>query len=418
MKFLQKIKKVFSNYKTPILYSGSSFVKSGVQIITGFIIARLIAPSDLGIWNSISLAITYSVFLQAGLINGLNIELPLSLGKGENNRANNIAGTVLTITAITMLLSFIIGISYFFFGNINDSKMRYGILAVTFLIPISLYQSYLTSTFRSNSSFLNLAKLQIVEALLNLVTVVLVVRYAYYGMVGKVVLVGFISITILHFLRPFKISFSWNKKELILILKVGFPIFGLVYLDTISSTFDRLLLLKFGNVKSVGLYSFAMYSMSLFTIFSTSVASYIYPRMTYNYAQNNDKAVLWQYVKKITGVLLALQTPLVCIFIFIIPYAISNFFPLYIESTRAMQILLAAGLFKGSVVGVNVLWSIKAWKYMIFYQVLYSLFLVLFIYLGVTCYSNPLNGAALGVLFANALNLISGIILSKRATSS
>lgn len=62
--------------------------------------------------------------------------------------------------------------------------------------------------------------------------------------------------------------------------------------------------------------------------------------------------------KKITKILIIIQTPLSIIGI-MVPILIRNYFPNYILSTHAMQILLFAGLFKGSVVAVNALWSLK-----------------------------------------------------------
>ena len=101
---------------------------------------------------------------------------------------------------------------------------------------------------------------------------------------------------------------------------------------------------------------------------------------------------------------------------FIIPIAITAFFPRYFDSISTMQILLIAGLFKGSVVGVNVLWSMKSWKYMIIYQVLYSGFLICFTFIGMKYAQNKIEGAASGIMIANFVNLISGLILSYLAT--
>ena len=411
-----KIQNFFTQYKTPILYTGGSFIKSIAQLLVGFVVARYISPNDLGIWNTVTLVLAYSTLLQGGLINGLNLELPSALGKNEILRADRMAGTAFTLTVATSLATFAIGILVFFLTNHPDEKIKYGTLAVTFLIALSYYQNYLTATFRSKSSFLRLSLLQIIEAIINLSTLVLVVYYLYFGMIFKIVLVTSVTVAMLHFYRPIKVGFIWDKKELINMLKVGFPIFVLAFSESFSSTIDKLWLVKYSDMTDVGLYSFAMYSMSLFSLFSLSVATYIYPRMTFNYGQNNDKSILRKYVKKITLILFAAQTPLAILGYFIIPIAIATFFPKYLSSSFCMQILLIAGLFKGCVVGVNVLWSIKAWKYMVMYQTTYSLLLIFFTFLGVKYTQNKIEGAALGIMAANFLNLISGLSFSYLAT--
>ena len=255
-KHIVKISGLFNQYKTPILYTGGSFTKSIAQLLVGFVIAKFISPNDLGIWNTVTLVLTYSVFLQAGLLNGFNLELPAALGRGEQERANAMAGTALTLTVFTSLITFVIGLLVFFFTTHDDDKVKYGILAVTFLVAISYYQSYLTSTFRSNSSFLRLSLLQIIEAVINLATLVLVIYYAYYGMIFKIVLVTLISLVLLHLYRPIKVGLLWNKKELVNMFKIGLPIFGLAYLETFASTVDKLFLIKYSDMTNVGLYSF------------------------------------------------------------------------------------------------------------------------------------------------------------------
>ena len=77
-----------------------------------------------------------------------------------------------------------------------------------------------------------------------------------------------------------------------------------------------------------------------------------------------------------------------------------------------MQILLIAGLFKGAVIGVNVLWSIKKWKYMIIYQLSYSLLYAGFTYLFFILLNKTIEGIAIGVLLANVSSVILGLLLS------
>ncbi len=404
------------NYRTPILYTSGSIVKSIAQLFVGFVVARYISPYDLGVWNSLSLILTYSIFLQAGLINGLNLELPAALGKGEKDRADEMAGTAYTITAITSLFALATGLLIFIFYDGNDDKFRYGIFAITILVCLGYYQSYLTSTFRSKSSFEKLSLIQLTEGIVNLATLFLVIYFYYYGMIFKVIVVTLVSVFLLHLKRPMKVPFKWNFVELKKLLSVGVPIFGLVCLDSFTVTIDRLFLIKYSDMTNVGLYSFSMYSMTLFSLFSVSVSTYIYPRMTYNYGQNGDKTILWQYVKKITSLLFLVQTPLLVIGYLVIPQALSIFFPKYVACAIPMQILLLAGYFKGCIVGANVLWSIKSWKHMIIYQILFSSYLVIFTYIGITYFEDKIEGIAYGVLAANILNFFSGMLLSYMAT--
>lgn len=414
---IKEIQIKYNKYKVPILYSSGSIVKAISAILVGFIIAKYISPNDLGLWTAINIAVTYSVFLQAGLINGLNIELPYAYGKGDEEEAKNLAGTTQTFTFIISGIILLSGIACFLLYPTQNLKIKFGILAITFIIILNYYQNYLMSTFRSKNSFLNLSIVQIVDAFLNIASLVLVVYYSYFGMIIKAVFVISIYVILLHLYRPIRnIRWLWNKAAFIKLLKIGLPIFGLVCLDSFTSTIDKLLLIKYTDLNNVGLYSFGLYALTLFSLFSSSVASYVYPRMTYNYGKNNDKKIIWQYVKKITLLISSIQIPFVIIGYFIIPIFIKNYFHSYILSITAMQILLFAGFFKGCVIGVNALWSLKKLKYMILYQTIYSFFLIICTYFGIILFKNKIEGVAYGVLLANFLNLFSGLFLTYLAT--
>lgn len=414
----RKIKQGFVTYKTPLVYASSSIIKAFATLVAGFFIAKYVSPEDLGLWTTLSLFVTYALFLQGGVINGLNLELPLSFGEGKNKRARLYASVGQTFTVCASIILLIIGIVLYFFFPFENLKIKYGVLGISVIIAATFYQNYLLSTFRSNNAFLKLSYLQIIDAFVNILTIILVFYFSYYGMLLKAVLVIVVFVSILHFNRPLKVKLKWDKKIFFKLLKVGLPIFVLAYLESFALTFDKILIIKYSDLKSLGIYSFALYALTFSTLFSNALASYIYPKMTYSYGKDKNKLILWQYVKKITILLLVAQLPIVALGYYLIPPLVSTYFPAYNESIVPMQILLLAGILKGSVVGVNVIWSIRKWNYMIIYQVTYSLLFFGFIYLFINIYTDKINGVAIGVMMANAINLIMGISLSYKATHS
>ncbi|MEO6305840.1 MAG: oligosaccharide flippase family protein [Bacteroidia bacterium] len=411
-----KISQLYTQYKTPILFSGGSVAKAFAQMIVGFVIAKFVTPKDFGLWNTLNLALTYSLFVQAGLINGLNRELPYLFGKGEEKEATNMAGTVQTFTLISSVLVLLAGAGYIIFSDIKNPKVYYGIMGVTVLIVLNYYQSYLFSTFRSKNSFLNLSKLQFAHAFTNIVTLIFVFYYTYYGLVLKAITVSLIYVTLMHFTRPIKVGLLWNKEAFYKLIKVGLPIFALSYLEAIAGTTDKMLLLKYSNLENLGIYSFGFYALSSFSIFPSSIASYIYPKMTYNYGKTNDKLIMWKYAKKITLILLAVLTPIAILGYLICPILIERFFPAYLASAPIMQILLFAGVFSGSVIGVNALWSMKSWKYLITYQLIFCILLVGGPFIGLQLFENKLEGISYGLLIGHFINLFSGITFTYLAT--
>lgn len=413
---MRKLKLFFESYKTPIFFSSTALIKAVAQLLVGFVIAKYISPEDFGVWTGISLLLTYSGLLQGGLINGLNLELPLAFGKGKEKYAYFLAGTVQTSILFCSLFVFFGGLFYFIFSTESNPMLSYGILGISFVGALTFYQNYLLSTFRSSSSFNKLSKIQIFDAIFNLLSIIIVIRFLYYGLIVKSILSLSLFVLILHYNRPIKTSLVWDLRIFKRIFFSGLPIFGLATLDSFSSTIDKLWLIKYADITEVGLYSFGFYGYTLFLLFSASIASYVYPRMSYTYGRDKNRIALWKFVKKVTIFLFAIQLSLSILGIIAIPYIISNFFPTYIDSIRVMLILLVAGVFKGSVVGVNSLWSMKIWKYIIFYQFFNSLATIFFTYLGANYFLNKAIGVGLGVLFSNVLIFILGIGLIYLAT--
>lgn len=414
---LTSVKKIIKHYKTPIFYTGGAMTQSMVQLLLGLAIAKFISPEDLGLWTTLNLAVTYVSFLQAGLISGLNRELPYTLGQGNNKEAREIAGTVQSITLITTIVITFIGLFYFFSHQFQNDKIKYGVLAITIHIVSLFFQNYFTSTYRSNNSFITLSKIQVINAFINLLSIVLIIYLAYYGLIIKTAIVSVLFTIHLFIKRPISVGFIINKKSLIKIMKTGLPIWGLAYIESLASTVDKILLLKFSDLSSVGLYSFAFYGYSIFLVLSMTIARYISPKLNYIYGLNNDKKQLWSYFKKITLFITIIQFSLALIALLILPQFINTFFYQYNESIQAMQILVCAGMFKGSIIGVNVLISIKALNYLAWYQIIYSLLLIIFPFVGIKIFENPIIGVSYGLLFANILNFISGYYISYIATN-
>jgi len=413
---LKKINQLYLKFKGPILYSGGSISKAVAQSIVGFVVVKYVTPEDFGLWSTINLALTYSLFIQAGLINGLNRELPFLYGKGRVQEANKMAGTVQTFTLYSSLLVLLLGGSFLLITTPQNSKYSYGIVAITILISLNYYQNYLSSTYRSRDSFISLSKLQLIHAITNLLTLVFVFYLAYYGLILKAIVVSIVYVGFMHLSRPVRVGLLWNKKDFIKLLKVGFPIFSLAFIENIASTTDKILLLKYSDMEQLGFYAFGYYAFTSFSIFPSSIASYIYPNMSFIYGKSNNKLIIWNYSKKITVLLLIILTPIAIFGALLCPIIIEKYFPNYISSATIMQVLIIAGVFSGSVISVNSLWSLKSWKYMVQYQIGFSLLLIFCPIIGIKIFESKIMGASIGVLVAHIINLFSGIMFIYLAT--
>lgn len=385
-------------------------------MLVGLAIARFISPSDYGIWGTLNLILTYGVIFQSGIINGLNLELPLAIGANNLRKANDLVKTAQYFIVVCIALIFVSGFFIVKFFPISDKKFYYGTITIIIMLGFTFYQDFLTATFRTQQSFRKLSYINLVHALVNLVTILLIVYYSYYGLLIKSILVLFSYVVFLHYFRPFKVNVQFDKKLFFVLIKVGMPIFLLAYMQAAALSFDRVLLIKYTDNESVGLYSFAYLAFSSITLFSSSVASYIYPTMSENYAKDNNPGQLWLYLKK-NMLLIFFGLLVIAVFgVLIVPFLIKFFFPAYVKSIPAMKILFFAGVFNGSVIGVNVLLSMKKWKLIIVYHTIFSVLLVVCPLIFINVIKDKIEGVAYGVMVANVINLITGYYLVYIAT--
>jgi O-antigen/teichoic acid export membrane protein len=372
----------------------------------------------MGLWASLSVALTYSVFLLAGVQNGLSRELPYYLGANKVAKATHLAATTLFYSVGGCLLALIggAGTTAFLIWKHANSKLIYGVIAMTLLIIFKFYQNYLFVTYRSKNSFVDLARVQLWHGLLMVGLLPLVFYLGYGGMLGRFVLVAGLSLWLMHRVRPISVTPSWSKDSFFLLLKTGIPIFATDYAVTCAGTVDRLALLKFGGVEQVGFYALALYAYSAFQVVPQSIAHYIYPRMSHHYGRTKNPRVLWGMAWKVTLIVVGAMIPIAIVGWFLLPVGVKVLFPKYITGTHAAQIALFSAVASGAAIGANALTSLKAWGHLLSCQLICAGLLVAGPFVGIHLFSSPLNGVAYGMLGANLLGAVLALSITFDAT--
>lgn len=406
------------DHESTILYTASSMAKAAMGFVASFVTMRAVAPADVGLWSSISLVTTYAAFLQAGVNNGLNRELPFYLGSGEERRAMKLAGTAQAFTLLSCVVALIAGIVALFVFRARSQVFVTAVAVETIAVICFFYQSYLVVTFRSTTSLKTLAKVEFIGVLVGLAALPLVYYWTFEGMLWRIGGTSLLGIALLHVGRPIRAALEWDTESLMRLLKTGVPIFVLFYIESSFSTFDRVFLLRTGGVEHVGYYSLALMAQQAMMVVPTSIAIYMYPRMTYHWGKDHDRRALWRRAWKSTAAAVAVMFPIVAVALLALPWLVPVFFPRYTPGIAAAQILLIGSLFNGSVIGVNALWSMKAWKHMAIYQLCGASLRALGPYVGLSLFANPLVAVAVGTACACFLQFTLGMALTFYVTAT
>jgi O-antigen/teichoic acid export membrane protein len=404
-------------HRAPVFFTASSIMLSVAQLLSGVAIVHYIGPREMGLWSSVSLALTYAFFALAGVQNGLSRELPYYLGANNEGMARRLAATTLFYTAGGCVLTIFAGAGAVTFSvwKHSDPKLTYAIAAVTLLVMFKFYQNYLFVTFRSKNSFMDLARVQVWQAAL-MVFALPLLFLKYDGMLLRYVVVAGLSLYLMHRARPMSIVPSWRMDSFFLLVKTGVPIFATDYISTCAATLDKVALLKFGGVEQVGFYALAISAYSAFQVVPQSIAHYVYPRMSHHYGRTNNPRVLWGMAWKTSLIVVGSMIPIALAGCWLLPASVKFLFPKYVTGTHAAEIALFTAVAYGATQGANALASLKAWSHLFAYQLSYAGLLAIAPFIGVRMFSSPLDGVAYGMLGANLVGAILALGITFAAT--
>lgn len=388
---MEFLKKYFSaNFLdfTFFRYLSSSILGSIISLVTGFFTYRFIEPSLLGIWALFSILEVYSTFSRLGVINGLGRELPYLLGKNLVEEAKKNASTALGYSILSnVFLVVIVPIFVFNFDfNPQNKDHIFSLVVIVLRILFSSYTNYLSVTFRTGESFVDLSKIQNVLSGIKLISLPLVIYWGFLGLLVREFLLAFLEMIFFHVKRPLKVRFELNKSCFFSLVKVGFPLFIVSYLVSVIETFPRLYIAKYGTISDLGLFSPVIIILGLAVILPNSIVSYMYPKMSFEFGQHDNKSKLWKVVR-FTALISFVSSIPMFLTVYFVADQVLWLFPKYAGSVPYLKISSFALLFIGYKSSSLTFSVLKSWGKMVFNSVIYllastlSLFILHFFFL-------------------------------------
>jgi len=394
--------------KTATFFSLSSSVLSFSNMIAGILVIRWLTPEELGLWNSIYIALYYVSFLQLGMFNALNREMPYYLGKGERNFALSLVSTTQWHARFLSILVLAISALVVFIALTTrpvDRITLFSIANLGLVISLQLYINFLTVTYRANRSFRSLSFINLAQALVILLSLYVVYLFRYEGYVIRFVLLSLSLLLMMYFQRPYKLKSSFSLSNYKLLLSTGIPLFALLFLVNITDTFNRLILLKVSDYESVGLYYPAIAIIVAMKVFPGSISQFLYPKMSFEVGNTNDLEKIWGWCWKTLVIIISFMLPVAIIGYFFLPSLIDKFFSNYSESLFAARLALFSGVLSGSFIIITVFSSLKSWKELTILAVLKVLLYFSLQYF-FAMRMIPINGVAVGTLIADLIFLV------------
>lgn len=346
-----------------LIFSGASTASAMAGVVAGVLTLRWVAPELMGVLQSAVVIQAWCEVTKLGVVNGMNRELPFSLGKNEEERAQAVVATSLGATLITTafgLLGF--GILTCLLWE-RGPAWRLAFISTGINWAAVNYSNLIQGTFRANHDFERLSRILVLDGALSIILIPMVAVWGFEGFCIRSSAQAMLLALVLHAFRPIRVRPRLEIPVLKDILAVGLPLFVAGYLFQLGNTAERSCLLAVGSVELVGLFAPALAIQSAVVMMPNTIMIYLYPKLSFKLAKTGDLAALWRQALGACIVAVAAASAVALLGWFTLPSIVPRMFPEYLNSVTAMQWALISGVFLAVRPASALMPSLKAWKY-------------------------------------------------------
>ncbi|XOV92285.1 MAG: oligosaccharide flippase family protein [Bacteroidota bacterium] len=345
LELINLIKDIFSGglIREFSYYSFSTILYQASRVLVELAVARLLGPTLWGIWYLLNLIIAYRGIFELGVVNGLNREIPMSLGRNDGRDVLIKNVTLSSVILTTSLIGVLILFSSIF---IRDVTIRGSLLLLIPLFASSQFFFLIQSCYKAYILFHRVSVQQILFSVtFPIITIPLAIFFDLYGfMIGYSISLT-LSTGIVLILYPLKFRLEFNLPETRNLIRIGLPIMAVGIAYTFLNTIDRWFVSGFLSIKELGYYSMAILVFGIMVLFSRIISQQIYPRMAMDWSKTLSKLELLKWVSKQTRYVSFLIIPLFIGVVTLFPLIIIYFLPDYSPGINALRIIAIGTLF-------------------------------------------------------------------------
>lgn len=264
----------------------SQLVIFALGIITTMILARALGPEGKGIYTLIILIPTLMIKFGTLGIEAANVYFTSNKKyRMEDIVANSLISGI-SFGVILVLLFWIVSQFGILQNFINSNQINYFYLWIVILaIPISLVLSFLRTILLGKEEIIKFNKLNIFEAALELIIIVIFLLILKKGVFGGIIsyIIGIIGTSLLAFFlikKMSKIRFSLNKSLFKDSIIYGSKAYVANIAQFLNYRLDMFLLAYFLTPTAVGLYSIGVGVAEKLWMLPSAIALMLFPRIS------------------------------------------------------------------------------------------------------------------------------------------
>ncbi|MCI4626199.1 MAG: oligosaccharide flippase family protein, partial [Candidatus Magnetoovum sp. WYHC-5] len=359
-----------SPHKESILKSISRYTSSNIYqrfcgIINVFIKPKLLTPELYGLWNLLSIFITYATYLHLGTRNSMFYLLPFYKARKDRQRCKIIESTTYYGSLFMTLPVVACIIVYAIWADIS-LVFRIGLITVCIIVLLNWYFDYYFNYLAAYKdfkivSFANYKRASIAVVL----NVALIYFFHIYGLYMASVITLVIIVIYLRKNAPVTIEAGFHLKEFIHLVKKGFPIMIYNITNELVSTSDKLVVAVFLDHKQLGFYAITGLVFNFLMQIPIDARDVVEPHLMESFDENKKEEALFDFFFKPLAYTAYFMPFLIGGAFFTMPIFVEIVLPKYIPGIIPTQIVIVGCYFfslayavRGIIVANN--WQIKA----------------------------------------------------------
>jgi len=331
----------------------------GTAIVLAFmktlVFGSYLTPEMMG-YYSIAITIAgYGTFLQLGLLSGLNRELPVRLGRREDEYYSDLAGE--TTVAVFSLQVLGITIYYIVLATITfkESSVKEAFYLAGLLTFSASFGQIVLLRLRAEQRILGFSILKVITSSGILLFGIMGIHYlGYKGAIFAVFLVEISSFLVVSkgFLKPAN-YFVFRLNDICYLLRIGFPLMLAGVLINLQMSMDRLFLIKNMSAAEIGIYQIGTLPLTFGVVAGSIVSQYVSPKLLYRYGQVKSLKYVFDRSFKVSLMLIGIMLCLLPIVPALSGFVIDHWLPDYKASMSLILIFYIGSIFTAAnIVGI------------------------------------------------------------------
>ena len=329
-----------ARFKGELWLGSATMLTPLISIVANLIGAHYISPAEMGLFQTVMLITSYSAFFHCGVFNGFGRSLPISLGRGDNIKAqillNSCWTTAKIVSAADILLS--TGIIIYFAVHGYHAIYYWAMIAVLVLGALDPLSAPLDCVYRSCGRNKELGFRLAGQNAIALATGLLPCAFGLMGLVASRILQSISRLILLLFRAPLKPKGRGTWDDTKHLARSGFPLLLAGTLYGYFSIADRSIVASMMSLKDVGNLNLAGLVVNALQFVPLSISALLYPRIGTQYGRCGTSLGLRRYFWISLGLNLVAIVPMAAVAYFAIRPLTMAFLPKYSEGIAAAQI--------------------------------------------------------------------------------